>query len=153
CTRRAARRALPFRPRERRTASVGGIGGGEHQRAGRFVIAQRSKALHAARQGELSTAEPFDEVAAARRAERLEVHELAVERGEAARYALGEDGLARDDAVALEQQLRERAHARPIRGSVREQGRRERPAALDLWRRRPAPAREAAAAIAFRLGQ
>ena len=74
-----------------------------------------AQALDGPRQRELRAAETLDEVAAARDPERLQTAQLGVERREAARDAFGEHELAREDPVALEQQLRQRA---PARGRV-----------------------------------
>ena len=92
---------------------------------------QRAQALDRAGEGELGAAEALDEVAAAGGAEQLEVAELRVEGREAARHALGEDGLAGDDPVALQHQLRLGAEAGAGGGGVGEERRGQRPAALD----------------------
>src|SRR6185503_17879820 len=76
---------------------------------------------------ELRTAETFDEVAAAARAQGLECTQLRVDRAVAARNPLAAHAVARDDALPLEQQLCERA---PIRLGAREQPGRQRPATL-----------------------
>src|SRR5204862_4019941 len=107
-------------------------GGGEHDRRRGVVVALRTQPLDRSRQRELRAAEPFDEVAAARDADRLERRELVVERREAARDPLGEHLLAGDDAVALEQQLGLRAPAGARLDVGAEERRRQRPAALDL---------------------
>src|SRR5213078_4112265 len=75
------------------------VGGGEHERRrGRARLAGvGTQALDRAGQRELRTAEALDEVAAPADAEGLEVAERVVERGEAARDALGEDLLTGDD--------------------------------------------------------
>ncbi len=112
--RRARRRRRPggpagarvaLRPAQRGAVGLRGVGGGEHERRRLVVVALRAQALDRARERELRAAEALDEVAAARDADRLERGELVVERGEAARDALGQHLLAGDDAVALEQQL------------------------------------------------
>ena len=97
---------------------------------------RRAQALHRAGQRELRSAHALDEVAAAADAQRLEVAEGVVQERETAPDALGEHLLARDDPVALEQQLRERAPAlaAPRAGGAARSNtrRRQRPAALDL---------------------
>src|SRR5204863_464716 len=99
------RAALGLRPLERGAVGLRGIRGGEHERRCLVVVALRAQPLHGARERELRAAEPFDEVAAACGADRLQRRQLVVQRGEAAGNALGEHLFARDDAVALEQQL------------------------------------------------
>ena len=99
-------------PLQRRPVRLRGIGRGEHDRRRRVVVLLRPQALDRARQRELRAAEAFDEVAAPRDADRLQRRERVIERGEAARDALGQHQLAGDDAVALEQQLGLRAAPR-----------------------------------------
>ena len=119
--RRAARRARRRRATPgRRPASAtaarapygcAGIGRREHERL-RLVLrrrAQLAQPLDRAGERELGAAEALDEVAAAAEAERLERLQLAVDGAVAAGDALGAHAVARDDAVALEQQLGERA--------------------------------------------
>ena len=60
------------------------------------------------------------------------VLELAVDRCESAGDSLGDRGLAGEDPVALQHQLREGPHPRAGGRSVGEQGRRQRPAAEDV---------------------
>ena len=72
---------------------------------------RRAQALDGAGQGELRAAHALDEVAAPADAECLEARERVVEHREATLDPLGEHLLARDDAVALEQQLGERPPA------------------------------------------
>ena len=117
---------------------------------GGLVAAQAAQALDRRGERELRAAEPLDEVAAPRRAERLEVRELGVERREAALDPLGQGLLAGDDAVALEHDLRQRADPLAVGGRAGEQRRGQRPAALDLRRGRAAAAGEAAAPRARR---
>ena len=154
--RRARRRRRPARAGERRVAlaatcsdrAVGlrRVGGGEHDRRRRVVVALRAQALDRARQRELRAAEALDEVAAAGDAERLQRGERVVERGEAAGDALGQHLLAGDDAVALEQQLGLRAAARGrIVVARANSGARQRPAALDLRLRAARGARRSGA--------
>src|SRR6185437_12133021 len=106
--------------------------------------------LDRARQRELRPAHALDEVAAAADAERLELREGVVQRREAALVALREHLLARDDAVALEQQLGDGPPAlgrgcRVVPGA--EHLRCQRPAALNLrLSAGAAPGREARAA-------
>ena len=119
------------------------VGGGEHERL-RLVVLPRPQLpqpLDSSAERELRAAEPFDEVAAPARAERLERPQLAVDRAVAAGNPLGPDGVARDDAVPLEQQLRERA---PVGLAAGEQLGRERPASLRRGRAMRAGAGEAA---------
>ena len=86
----------------------------------------RTQALDRAGQRELRAAEPLDEVAAAAHPERLEVAERVVERREAAGDPLREHLLAREDPVALEQQLRRaRAAALARIGSGSSRGQRD----------------------------
>ncbi len=75
--------------------------------------------LDGAGQRELGAAEALDEVAAARDAERLQPAQLGVERGEATGHAFGEDELAGEDPVALEQQLGQRARRSECRRPAR----------------------------------
>ena len=63
--------------------------------------------LDCAGERELGAAEPFDEVAAPAGADRLEILQLRVD-GAVAADPLA-DAVASDDALALEQELRERA--------------------------------------------
>src|SRR5207302_8709384 len=99
--------------------------------------------LDGAAQRKLRTAQALDEVAAPAGAERLERAQLAVHRAVAARDTLGADGVAGDDAVPLEQQLRERA---PVGLAAGEELRRERPASLSRRRTVRTGPREAAGA-------
>ena len=113
--------ALELRPgeRRRRTDSRGRSRPGPG--AAPSVSGQAAQPLDRARERELRPAESLDEVAAPRRSEQLEVLELAVDRGEAARDPLGDRRLAGDDSVALEHQLRQRAHPRAGGGRALEQ--------------------------------
>src|SRR5438067_599057 len=124
---RGARRAYPraTRPRQRRAVRLRGVGGREHLHlVGPF--AQLAEPLDRAAERELRAAETLDEVAAPAEPERLERAQLRVHRAVAARDALGADAVTGDDALPLEQQLRERA---PV-GRAREQPLGARPAAL-----------------------
>src|SRR5688500_11286352 len=87
-------------------------------------------------------APPSPSTKSPRRPERLEVLERAVERREAAGHALGEHGLARDDAVTLEHDLGLCAHAGTVGRLLREERRGQRPAALHLGRAGAPPLRE-----------
>ena len=124
---------IALRPGQRGAVGLRRVGGGEHERRrGRARLAGvGTQALDRAGQRELRTAEALDEVAAPADAEGLEVAERVVERGEAARDALGEDLLTGDDAVALEQQLGQRAALGPGLGAAAEDPARQRPTALD----------------------
>ena len=104
----AARRLGPL---QRRAVGLRGVGGGEHDRRRRVVVALRAQPLDRARERELRAAEALDEVAAAGDADRLQRRQRVVEGAEPARDALGQHLLAGDDAVALEQQLGLRAPA------------------------------------------
>ena len=117
---RVARRArlgrLALGPGQRGAVGLGGVGGGDDERALACAGAGRggpagAQALDGAGERELGAAHALDEVAAAADAERLELGEGVVEQGEAAADALGEHLLAGDDPVALEQQLGERTAA------------------------------------------
>ena len=131
---------LTLGPRQRRAVGLGGVGGGEHDRlagADRTLLGGRgTQPLDGAGERELGAAHALDEVAAPADAERLEVGERVVEHREAALDALGEHLLAGDDAVALEQQLGQRATAldRPCRplGPASEHRLGQRPASLHL---------------------
>ena len=103
--RRAALSGVAPRPWQRRAVGLRRVGRGEHERRGFLEVALRAQALDGAGQRELRPAEAFDEVAAAADAEGLELREGVVEDREAARDPFGEDLLAGDDAVALQQQL------------------------------------------------
>ena len=74
-------------------------------------LARVAQPLDRARQRELRAAAAVDEPAAPAGAERLEVRERAVHAREAARHLLGDHRAARQHAVALEQQLGDRARA------------------------------------------
>ena len=116
--RRARARAL--RPRNRGSVRLRRIGRGEHERLRLVALAraQLAQALDRAGQRELRAAEPFDEVAAAADAERLEVAQLAVDGAVAAGDPLAAHAVARDDALALEQQLGQRTPVGPVPGTV-----------------------------------
>jgi hypothetical protein len=115
------RRARPAAPAASATAAraVGlrRIGGGEHERVGSSPRgAQLAQPLDRSAERELRAAQALDEVAAAAEPERLERLQLAVDGAVAAGDALGADAVAGDDALALEQQLRE---APPVRRGPR----------------------------------
>src|SRR5207248_3781582 len=98
------------RPRQRGTVGLRRIRGGDHERtlvAGRLT--ELAQPLDGAAERELRTAEALDEVAATAEAESLERSQLAVHRSVAAGNPFRPHRVARDDAVPLEQQLRERA--------------------------------------------
>jgi hypothetical protein len=88
---------------------LGRIGGGEHERLGLLLGAQLAQTLDRAGKGELSAAEPLDEVAAPASADRLQILELRVDGAVTARDPLAAHAVARDDPLPLEQQLREGA--------------------------------------------
>src|SRR5436190_2726423 len=124
--RRASSGAL--RPGESGAVGLSRVGGGEHQRLLFLAVLglELSQPLHGPAKRELGAAEPFDEVPAAAEPERLERPELAVDGAVTARDPFAADAVARDDALALEQELGERA---PV-GAAREQAAGQRPAAL-----------------------
>ena len=103
-----------LRPRQRRAVRLRRIGCGEHERLGILVGAELTQTLDGAGKRELRAAEPFDEVATAAGADRLEILQLGVDGAVPARDPLAADAVARDDPLALEQQLGERA---PVRRS------------------------------------
>ncbi len=141
---------------ERGAVGLGGVGGGDHERARALAAGLRActysresqrgrgaQPLDGSGERELCAAHALDEVAAPADAERLELGERVVEQREAALDALGEDLLASDDAVALEQELGECAPALARAGGpfgpAAEDPLGERPAALDLSLRAAAP--------------
>ena len=91
------------------------VGGCDYERLRllAFLRAELPKPLDGAAEGELRAAQPLDEVAAPAEAECLESLELPVDGAVAARDPLGADAVPRDDSLALEQKLGERA---PVRG-------------------------------------
>src|SRR5581483_8216297 len=106
-------------------------------------LAQLAEAFDRAAERELRSAEALDEVAAAAETEGLQRAQLAVDRAVAPGDPFGADGLAGDDPVALEQQLRQGAAV----GSAGEEPGRRRPPSLrggDLAR---SPARETPRAL------
>src|SRR5919206_2345208 len=123
---------LALRPGQRRAVGLRRVGGGEHERRALVVGPLAAQALDRAGQRELRPAEALDEVAAPAGADGLELRERVVQAGEAAGDALGQHLLARDDAVALEQQLGQRAPPARRLGRRAEQRLGQRPAALDL---------------------
>ena len=104
--RRAPARAL--RPRERRAVRLRGIGRRQDQRS-RPPRRPLAQPLDRAGQRELRAAQALDEVPATADAERLELAELAVDRGVATRDPFGAYAVTGHDPLALEQQLGERA--------------------------------------------
>src|SRR6266550_4848822 len=104
----------PLRPRQDGPVRLGRVRRREHERLLLVVLArtQLPDALDGAAERELCAAEPFDEVAAPTGSERLERPQLAVDRAVPAGDPLGANGVPGDDAVALEQELRERAAVR-----------------------------------------
>src|SRR4051794_12716841 len=127
---------VALRPRQRRPVRLGRVGGGEHQRRRLLELdpAGGPQPLHRAGQRELGAAEPLDEVAPPRDAERLQRAQRVVQGREAAGDPLGQHLLAGHDAVPLEQELGERTAALAGVGGRLEQRRSQRPAALDLRR-------------------
>ena len=124
-------RPRPFRPRQRRAVRLCGIGGGEHEHVGLVALArtQFAEPLDRAAEGELGAPEALDEVAAPAEAERLERFQLAIDGAVAAGNSLGPDAVARDDALPLEQQLRQRPPVRTGPGPGPRQGQRGAPSA------------------------
>ena len=117
------RRARPARRRASATAARRRTAAPDRRRRARAArdrprAAQLAQALDRARQRELGAAEPLDEVAAPAGADRLEILQLRVDGAVAARDPLAAHAVARDDALPLEQQLRERT---PV-GSRRRRG-------------------------------
>ena len=109
------RRARPgaLRPRKRGSVGLRGIGSGEHQRQG--LGGMLAQALDGSGESELRSAQSLDEVPPPAEAQRLEVPQLPVHGRVAAGHALAADAVARDDALALEEQLGERARVRVAR--------------------------------------
>src|SRR3954471_22313755 len=140
-----ARLGVALGPRQRRTVRLGRIGRGQDHRRLALAVAGRPQPLDRAGERELRAPEPLDEVAAPARAERLELRERVVEDREAAGDALGEDLLAADDAVALKQQLGERAAALAGVRLAAEDRAGQGPAPLDLRLRAGPPRGEAPA--------
>jgi signal transduction histidine kinase len=103
--------ACALRPRQRRAVRLRRIGGGEHERLrlAAFARPQLAQPLHRPAERELGAAEALDEVAAPARPERLERTQLLVDGAVAAGDALAADAVACDDALPLEQELRQRA--------------------------------------------
>src|SRR4029077_10743457 len=104
-------RAGPLRPRKRRAIRVRPIGRGphEHLRVLAFPRSQLTEPLDRAAERELGTTEALDEVATPAEAERLERLPLGVDGGTPAGNTFGADAVAGDDALALEQELRQGA--------------------------------------------
>ncbi len=119
--RRAARRSAPATRAARAPARFGhgsaapygcaGSAAASTSALGLVALArpQLAQPLDRAAERELRAAEALDEVAAPADAERLERPQLAVDRAVAAGDPLGAHAVARDDALPLEQELRERA--------------------------------------------
>jgi len=95
-------------PRERRAVRLGRVGGREQVHAGpsRFRLADGPQPVDRAGEGELGGPEPVDEVAAPDPTGLLERPQDRVDAGEAAVDALGDDGLAGQHAVAVEEDER-----------------------------------------------
>ena len=110
----------------RRAVRLRGIGRRQHERLRLVLGAELAQPLDRSGQRELRAAEPLDEVATSADADRLQILELAVHGAVTARDALTADAVARDDALALEQELGKRA---PFRHTG-EEPIRQRPAAL-----------------------
>ena len=119
-------RTRPSRPRQRRAVGLSGICRGEHERIVLDPTPELPQPFHRTGERELRPAEPFHEVSTPTGAKGLERAQLAVDGAVAAGDALAADPVAHDDALALEQQLREGA---PVDGG-REQPCRQRPATL-----------------------
>src|SRR5262245_59138969 len=115
-SRRAAARQL--RPGQRGAVRLCRIGRCEHERVRllAFLRTELSKPLDRAAERELRPAEALDEVAAPREAERLERLQLSVDRAVAADDPLAAHAVAGDDALPLEQQLRQSPSIRDLSG-------------------------------------
>ena len=142
----AGRAAGGLRPGQRGAVGLGRVGGRQHDRGGDRAVAAdgvvgtlagQPQAVDGTGQGELGGAEPADEVAAADLAALLEHLQHAVHRGVPADDALGQHGLAGDDAVALDELQRRGVRRLGRRRHRLEQRRDQAPAA----RRRPAARR------------
>ena len=103
--------ALALGPRQRGAVGLRRIDRAQHDGLLGATLAL-AQPLDRAGDRELGAAEPLDEVATAGNAEHLELRQLRVDPAEPAGDALGEHLLARQHAVALEQQLGLRAPAR-----------------------------------------
>ena len=118
-------------PAERGAVRLGRIGGGEHADAPGFVgggILVRPEPVDGSRQRELGGTEPGDEPAAARPAGLFERAQHGVHARESAGGAFGAHGLARHDAVTVEQLERDGVGDLGGCGRGVEQRRDERPA-------------------------
>ena len=102
-----ARAGAP-RPRQHAAVRLRGVGGREDERLVVVGPPKLAQPLDRAGERELSPAQPLHEVAAAARPDGLERLQLAVDRSVAAGDTLGPDAVPGDDALALEQELRER---------------------------------------------
>jgi hypothetical protein len=119
-------------PRQRCPVGLRGIACGKDERRRGIERTLGAQPLDGTGQRELCSTEALDEISATRDPERLELGQRVVERREAARDTFGEDELARQDPVSLEQQLSERTAARDwVAGAIAEERRCERPAALE----------------------
>ena len=115
-TRDACRaRAGTLRPRQSGAVRLRRVRRRQHERLGFLVLtrAKLSQSLDRAGQCELRAAEPFDEVAAAADAERLERAQLTVDRAVPTGNPLAAHAVARDDPLTLQQQLRKRTRVGP----------------------------------------
>src|SRR5439155_25386762 len=103
-----------FRPRQRGSVRLCGVGGSQHERLGFLSLAgtELAQALDRAAERELRSAQALDEVAAPGEPERLERPQLGVDGAVAPREPLRTDAVARHDALPLEQELGERAPVR-----------------------------------------
>jgi hypothetical protein len=111
-------RAGPLRPWEGGAVRLRRVGGGEHQRLVLLHPPELAEPLDGAGERELGTAEPFDEVPAAARADGLERLQLRVDRPVSAGNPLRADAVPGDDPLPLEQELRERASLPEVDGSL-----------------------------------
>ena len=97
------------RPGKRRAVRLSRVGSGEDERFSVLGVAELAKPLDSAGKGELRAAETLDEVAATADADRLERAQLRVDGAVAAGDALAADAVPGDDALALQQELGQRA--------------------------------------------
>ena len=137
-------RSRTLRPRDRGTVGLRRIGGREHERALVVEATKLSKPLHGSRKRELRAAETFDEVPAATEPDRLHRPELTVDRTEPTDDTLAAHTVTGDDALALEEELRERSAGRQARRTVASRATNDPP-----WRSasQPGNARIVAAAV------
>jgi hypothetical protein len=110
--------ARASRPGNRCTVRLRWIGGCEDEcvSLGSTQIrrTQLAETLDGARERELRSSKPFDEVSAPAETERLEHSKLRVDRAVAAADALAAHAVARDDSLAFEQELGERPAIRTL---------------------------------------